>query len=234
MISKETFLASVRGGLIVSCQALEDEPLHGSHIMARMALAAQMGGAVGIRCNSVPDAQAIRAAVSLPIIGLIKRHYEGFEPYITPTMAEVDALIAAGADVVAVDATDRPHPGGPSGAEFIRAIKTARDVLILADISTLEEGMLAERAGADFLSTTLSGYTPYTLDRDAPDFPLMRALAGKACVPVLAEGRIETPAQARECLRCGAYAVIVGGAITRPQLITRSFVTGMRAEEAKA
>ncbi len=222
-------LSRLRGGLIVSCQALPDEPLHGAEIMARLALAAQQGGAVGIRANTPPDIAAIRAAVpDLPLIGLWKVTVSGFEDvYITPRIADAQAVADAGADIIAVDATDRPHPEG-SAADLIRAVKaTATGKLLMADISTEAEAITAEAAGADVISTTLSGYTPYSPQQEGPDLPLVRRLAQTLRVPVVAEGRIATPEEARAALDAGAFAVVVGGAITRPQQIAARFARAL-------
>lgn len=229
MMSIHEILEQIRGGLIVSCQALAHEPLHGSEIMARMAIAAQQGGAVGIRANSPEDIAAIRAAVSLPIIGLYKVNEPGYEVYITPRLAHARAVLAAGADLVAVDATARPHPEAPDGAAYIRLLKAHLPCPILADVATCDEGVAAAAAGADFVSTTLSGYTADSPQREAPDLDLVRALAARLSVPVIAEGRIHTPEQAAAALAAGAYAVVVGGAITRPQEITARFVRALRS-----
>jgi N-acylglucosamine-6-phosphate 2-epimerase len=214
-----------RGGLIVSCQALENEPLHGAEIMARMALAAEAGGAVGIRANGVADIRQIKSVTSLPVIGIIKREYTGSEVYITPTLVEVEEVLAAGADIVAVDATNRLRPDGRNAESFIKLVKHHYpQALVMADVSTLPEGVAAVSAGADLVASTLSGYTRYSPDLDGPDFELIRALSQSVSVPVIAEGRIRTPEEAAKCLQLGAWAVVVGSAITRPQEITQSFV----------
>lgn len=214
---------SIRGGLIVSCQALPHEALFGADIMARLAIAAQAGGAVGIRANSPADIAAIRAVSDLPLIGLSKVDVAGFDVYITPTLADAQVVSQAGADIVALDATDRPHPEG-SAADFIKQVCSATNKPVLADISTYEEALAAQEAGADFVSTTMSGYTPYSPQFEEPDLDLVRRLASILTVPLIAEGRIATPEQARAALDAGAWAVIVGGAITRPQQITERFV----------
>jgi len=221
-------LPRLRGALIVSCQALPDEPLFSADIMARMAVAARQGGAAGIRANTPVDVAAIRAAVGdLPIIGLWKVVVPGFEDvYITPRFKEVQAVAEAGADIIAVDATRRPHPEG-SAADLIRAAKSATGRLVMADISTVEEAIAAAEAGADIVSTTLSGYTSYSPQREEPDLDLVRDLASRLKIPVIAEGRIVTPDQARAALDAGAFAVVVGGAITRPQQITVRFARAL-------
>lgn len=216
-------LAQLQGGLIVSCQALEDEPLHGAQIMAAMARAAVQGGAVGIRANSPVDVAAICAAVEVPVIGLYKEVIPGFPVYITPTVLHAEAVAAAGAEIVAVDATNRKRPDGQDAAAFIRQVGEHTGRLVLADVSTYEEGIAAWKAGAEAVSTTLSGYTDNSPHQVGPDFELLQRLASDLPIPVIAEGRISTPDQAAKALALGAFAVVVGGAITRPQWITRQF-----------
>ncbi|WP_067934105.1 N-acetylmannosamine-6-phosphate 2-epimerase [Alicyclobacillus kakegawensis] len=227
-MTQESILQNIRGGLIVSCQALESEPLYGADIMARMAVAAERGGAVGIRANGSTDIRQIKSATHLPVIGLCKRTVHGSDVYITPTIDDVEEVLGAGADMVAVDATLRPRPGGQLGADFVLKVKQQYpEILLVADISTYQEGVLAAQAGADVVATTLSGYTPYSAERDGPDFSLIVSLSRSLNVPVVAEGHIRTPRQAAECLRLGAWAVVVGSAITRPQEITQSFVQSL-------
>ena len=213
----------LRGGLVVSCQALPHEPLFGSGIMARLAIAAQAGGAVGIRANSPADIAAIRAVTDFPLIGLSKVDVPSFDVYITPTVADALAVSQAGADIIALDATSRPHPEGLT-ADFIRRVRAETGKPILADISTDDEALEAQEAGADFISTTLSGYTSYSPQSEEPDLDLVRRLALVLTIPLIAEGRIATPQQARAALDAGAWAVVVGGAITRPQQITERFM----------
>lgn len=214
----------IRRGLIVSCQALEDEPLYGPGMMSRMALAAKSGGAAGLRVNGIDDIMDIKNICNLPMIGIIKANYPGYDVYITPTLKEVEDLIKAGPDIIALDATARPRPGFENPEQFISAIKSRFDVTIMADISTYEEGINAYIAGADIIATTLSSYTSYTAEREKPDLELIKRLVDKLDVPVIAEGNVQTPEQALSCLEAGAHAVVVGGAITRPQLITQRFV----------
>lgn len=230
MITVQEFVNQVRGKLIVSCQALEDEPLHGSEIMVRMALAAQQGGAVAIRANSPTDVAAIKSVIPLPLIGLYKDGDTGI--YITPTKQHALAIVRAGADIVALDATNRPRTEGESLAEIISAIHEG-GALALADVSTIEEAHLAQTAGADFAAPTLSGYTDYSPQDNEPDFDLIRQMAAELTIPVIAEGRISTPSQAKQALDCGAVAVVVGSAITRPQLITATFADALKANAAK-
>jgi N-acylglucosamine-6-phosphate 2-epimerase len=190
--------------------------------MAAMAVAAQQGGAAAIRANTPADVAAIRQAVDLPIIGLWKVDVPGYDVYITPRVEHAVALAEAGADVIALDATARPHPEGET-AEFIAAVQRATGLPVLADIATYDEGIAAANAGAEFVSTTMSGYTPQSPKLPGPDFDLVRRLAADLNMPVVAEGRISTPEEAAEALRLGAWSVIVGGAITRPKQITERF-----------
>jgi N-acylglucosamine-6-phosphate 2-epimerase len=227
LYSLDDFVAQVRGQLLVSCQALSDEPLYGAEIMARMAVAAHGGGARAIRANTPVDITAIRAAVDLPIIGLYKAVFPGYPVYITPTLAHAKAVADAGADLVAIDATARPRPQPGTLVDFIAAIHAETGCPVLADIATAEEALAAEAAGADLISTTMSGYTADSPSQPGPDLELVRDLAGRLRVPLLAEGRYHTPEQARQALAYGALAVIVGGAITRPQEITRRFVAAL-------
>jgi N-acylglucosamine-6-phosphate 2-epimerase len=195
-------------------------------MMARMALAAWLGGAVGIRTNGADDIRAIRRTVPLPIIGIYKDGDDGV--YITPTLRHAQLVAEAGADIVALDATQRRRPDGSLLRDIIAMIHNQLGKLVLADISTLEEAVAAESAGADFVASTLSGYTPYSPKIEGPDFELIETMVARLHVPVFAEGRVVTPGDARRAIDCGATSVIVGGAITRPQQITARFVEQLR------
>jgi len=209
-------------GLIVSCQAAPGDPLYGPEFMVRMAMAAEQGGAIGIRSNGRDDIKAIKQAVSIPVIGLIKREIPGSDIYITPELQDVEAILEAGADIVALDLTNRENRYA-QGKRLIDYIHQA-GAQVIADISVAEEGVAAEQLGADYVSTTLSGYTPYSPQREEPDMGLIRALYGKLTIPLMAEGRIWSADDAVAALSCGADYVVVGSAITRPQLVTRRFV----------
>jgi putative N-acetylmannosamine-6-phosphate epimerase/predicted NBD/HSP70 family sugar kinase len=225
----QNFLHQVAGGLIVSCQALPDEPLHGAEIMARIAVAARTAGARAIRANSPADISAIRTAINLPIIGLFKATIPGCDVYITPTLDHAIAVAQAGADVIAIDATDRLRPHADSLNDYIAAIHAATGLPVLADVSNFEEGLAAVAAGAELISTTMSGYTPYSLQQAGPDLDLVQRLAAASSAPIIAEGRYHTPDQAAAAIDLGAAAVVVGGAITRPQEIARRFVAALEA-----
>ena len=212
-----------KGGVIVSCQARDDNPLHGPEFMGAMALAARDGGAVAIRANGPDDVRAVKAA-GLPVIGIHKIFSPDVPVYITPNFAAAAALVAAGADIIALDCTPRPRIGD-APAELIARIHAELGVETFADISTLEEGLAAEQMGATYISTTLSGYTAYTEPRPAePDLRLIEELARRVKAPIIAEGRYNTPELAQAALDAGAYAVVVGTMITNPREITRMFV----------
>lgn len=220
-------LESLHLGLVVSCQALPDEPLHGPEIMARMAVAAAEGGAIAIRANGAADVRAIKQAVPLPVIGIVKRDYPGSDVYITPTLREIEELLEAGADIIAFDGTRQSRPEGCTLEQIIDLLKTS-PAASMADISTLEEALYAESLGVSCVSTTLSGYTPYSRQQEGPNLELLEQAARRLKIPVIAEGRISQPAQVEAALTLGAYAVVVGSAITRPQLITRPFAAAAR------
>lgn len=229
VMDKEAFFEQVRGKLIVSCQALPEEPLHSSFIMGRMAYAAFLGGAAGIRANTVEDITEIRKCVDLPIIGIIKKVYADHpDVYITPTMAEVDALVACGVEAIAMDATGRVRPGGLTLAEFFSQVRAKYpDQLFMADCSSVDEGMEAAAMGFDLIGTTMAGYTPYTKGRPLPPFDMIGELVERCGKPVIAEGNITTPEHLRQAMDQGVLTVVVGSAITRPMEITKRFVAAL-------
>jgi len=227
MIEKVSLFSRIEGGLVVSCQALEDEPLHSAEIMARMAEAAMIGGAVGIRCNGVEDTKAIRAKVDLLVIGLWKVGKEGV--YITPTADHALSIIDAGADMVALDAT-KMRANLESDVLAIHKVGG----LVMADISTYEEGLMAADVGVDCISTTLSGYTEWSPQQKVPDFDLVNRLSNRLSIPVIAEGRINTPELLEEAFAMGAFAVVIGSAITRPQWITSNFIRSLPVKRNEA
>ncbi len=222
----EKKVESLKGKLIVSCQALPHEPLHSSFIMGRMALAAKEGGAYGIRANTKEDIKEIKETVRLPIIGIVKRDYADSKVYITPTMKEVDELMEVRPEIIALDATGAIRPQGVTLDEFFREVKKKYpDQLWMADCSTVEEALHADELGFDFIGTTMVGYTEQSMhDRiEADDFRILREIIEKAEHRVIAEGNINTPQKAKRVIELGAYSVVVGSAITRPQLITKTF-----------
>ncbi|WP_029853842.1 N-acetylmannosamine-6-phosphate 2-epimerase [Vibrio parahaemolyticus] len=225
-----SMLNKVKGGLIVSCQALTDEPLHSEFIMSRLALAAKQGGAVGIRANTQKDIKAIKEVVDLPVVGIIKRDYDDSRVYITPTISDVMELLSAHPEMIALDATFEERPNGETLSSIVSYIKTHYpDTEIMADIATLEQAIEAEKLGFDCVSTTLRGYTEDTqgMRNDDHNFKFVRLLIQTLAIPVIAEGNIDTPEKAAACLDYGCHAVVVGGAITRPKQITEKFVKAM-------
>lgn len=217
-------LNQIKGKLIVSCQALPDEPLHSSFIMGRMALAAKQGGASGIRAQSVEDIKEIMTVVDLPVIGIIKRNYDDSEIYITPTQKEVKELLETKCQMIAIDATNRKRPNDENMKDLLDLIHQGGR-LAMADISTYEEAVNAEKMGFDVISTTLCGYTSYSTNYEGPNLELIGQLVQDLHIPVIAEGKINHPDDLKAVLKAGAYSAVVGGAITRPQLITKKFVS---------
>lgn len=229
----KTVLDNLKGKLVVSCQALENEPLHSPFIMSRMALAAAQGGAAAIRANSVVDIEAIKQQVSLPVIGIIKRDYPKSEVFITATMKEVDELMAVAPEIIALDATARERPGGESLETLVMRIRSRYpSVLLMADISTVDEAVTAQALGFDCVGTTLYGYTAETAGHSLPenDCAFLKAVLAAVTVPVVAEGNVDTPERAARCLALGAHTVVVGGAITRPQQITERFMAAISVQ----
>lgn len=225
-------LEQFKKGLIVSCQALEGEPLHSSFIMGRMAIAAKEGGAVGIRANSVSDIIEIKRQVSLPVIGIIKKVYGNQPVFITPTMQEIDALAKTGAEIIATDATNRIRPDGSDLQLFYQEVRRRYPhILLMADVSTVDEAIFADELGFDIVAPTLYGYTEETkgLKIDDHDYAVIKQIIKEVKkAKVIAEGNVLTPEIARSLLDMNVHAVVVGGAITRPQLITKRFVDALQ------
>ncbi|WP_066070424.1 N-acetylmannosamine-6-phosphate 2-epimerase [Neobacillus soli] len=225
-------LDQIYKGLIVSCQALEGEPLHSSFIMGRMAVAAKEGGAVGIRANSVSDILEIKKQVKLPVIGIIKQVYGEQPVFITPTMKEIDALMETGADIIATDATARIRPDGSTLEQFFKKIKEKYPhVLLMADVSSVEEAIYADNLGFDIIAPTLYGYTEDTrgLKIDHNEYKVIKEMIKQVKnAKVIAEGNVSTPEIARSLVESNVHAVVVGGAITRPQQITKRFVDALQ------
>lgn len=224
-------LDKIKNNLIVSCQALPDEPLHSSFIMGRMAKAAKEGGAMGIRANEKADISEIKSQVDLPVIGIVKRDYPDCAVYITPTIKEVDELVEAGSEIIAVDATKNLRPNNQSLEEFYKEVKSKYpNQKLMADCSTVEEALFADQLGFDYIGTTLVGYTDHSkhLKIDDNDFEIIREILAKAKSPVIAEGNIDSPQKVVRVLELGCYSVVVGSIITRPQVITKRFTDYMQ------
>lgn len=220
-------LDKLKGKLIVSCQALPDEPLHSSFIMGRMAVAAKEGGASGIRAQSVEDINEISKLVDLPIIGIIKRNYEDSDIYITATKREVEELLTTRCEIIALDATNRKRPNGEKIEDLVNLIHE-NGRLAMADCSTYEECIEADKLGFDIISTTMFGFTDYSTDKDGPDFETIKKVVNNTKNVVFAEGKINTPEDLKKVYECGVYSAVVGSAITRPQVITKKFVDAIK------
>lgn len=218
----------LRGGLIVSCQALPGNPLRDTDCIARLAEAATVGGAAGIRANGVDDLTAIRKRVKIPIIGINKLPPDPVKPYITPTLESAKEIAQTGIEIIALDATLRERPNHITAGELIRSIKKEIPLLVMADISTLEEGLAAEEAGADIVATTLSGYTAYSPKTEGPDLKLVEMLANRVSIPVIAEGRFHSPQDVIDGLNSGAHCVVIGKMITNAMYITKYFTEQIR------
>ena len=221
-------IEGLKGKLIVSCQAYMGEPPRHPETMAQMARACELGGAAAIRCQGLADIAAVKGRVEVPVIGLWKEGHEGV--YITPTLRHARACVAAGADVVAIDATDRPRPDGRTFEETVAALRATEDTLIMADCATIEDIRRGVVAGCDLVSTTLS-HGVAAIDctmADGPDLPLLRqAVEEFPGFPVVCEGRVHTPADAQAAIEAGAWAVVVGTAITHPTSITGWFAKAL-------
>lgn len=222
MVNKR--IAELKGKLIVSCQPEGNEAFYDECFTIAMTHASILGGSSALRLNGPNIVKKAKGLHSVPVIGLWKQIHKNSEVYITPTLESALSILDAGADIIALDATMRDRPDGKSLKEVVQNLK-AKGALLMADISTLEEGVNAETLGFDCVGTTLSGYTSYTQPSNEPDFELLQSLIKAIKIPVICEGRINTPQQAKIALDLGAWSVVVGSAITRPQVITRRFVT---------
>lgn len=218
-------LDRLKGGLIVSVQARTGSALDDPHVLAAMARAAQDSGAAGVRIQGVSNIMAVRARVDVPIIGIIKREYDGFEPYITPTLREVNEILACGVEVVAFDATARPHPDGSDVPQLIAAIH-AGGALAMADCAQADDGVAAQAAGADIIATTLCGYTKETAGQVLPAFALVSSFAELDGF-VICEGGIHSPVVAAAALQAGADAIVVGTAITNTEWLVKEYVASL-------
>jgi N-acylglucosamine-6-phosphate 2-epimerase len=218
-------IAPLQKGLIVSCQAPVESPLHNPSVIAAIAQASVNQGAVGVRIDTPAHVAAVRSRVSVPIIGLWKQQIPGFEVYITPQFAQAQAIAAAGADIIAIDATLRQRPGGETVRSLIAQIHQDLGKPVMADVDTLEAGIAAAEAGADLVGTTLYGYTAETSDRLPPGFDLLAQLVDRLSLPIVCEGGVASPQMARQALGLGAYTVVVGTAITGIDALVKAYCT---------
>lgn len=220
---RSSALAAIAHGLVVSCQAPPDSPLFDPAMIAAIAAAAVQRGAVGVRIDTPEHVRAVRDRVTVPIIGLWKCTHPGSSVYITPQFADAAAIAAAGADIIAIDATERSRPGGETVPDLIARIHTELGKPVMADIDTLEAAIAAVAAGADCVGTTLLGYTEATHDQTPPGWDLLRSCGDRLSVPVICEGGITSPIEARRALDLGAFAVVVGTAITGVDLLVQRY-----------
>lgn len=227
-------LELLQGGLIVSCQAPKDSPLHDPHVIAAMALTAQKRGAVALRIESPAHIEAVRRLVSIPIIGLWKRTDPGSSVYITPTFEDAQTVVEAGADIVALDATERPRVDGVAIQELLPKIRKKLAVPVMADIATFEEGKLSASLGAELIGTTLYGYTEATQNFTPPGFDLLQTLATQLAVPIICEGGITTPEDVAKAYQLGAFSVVVGTAITGMDARVTAFCKATSRFETKS
>ncbi|QOJ29052.1 MAG: N-acetylmannosamine-6-phosphate 2-epimerase [Ignavibacteriales bacterium] len=233
METKE-ILSALKGGLIVSCQSEGDDPFNSPEGVTLFAKAAVMGGAVGIRSRDIDKTEMIVKSVSVPVIGLTKSKFEDGYVRITGSFREFEEIMKTGIHMAAVDGTFRQREG-LTGPEFIHELKKRYPLPVMADIATIEEGIACADAGADCISTTLSGYTPETSGKklSGPDFDLLEELVRKVAIPVIAEGRINTPSDAGRMIALGAFAVVAGTAITRPRMVTSWYAESIKKEYDK-
>ena len=219
---REELFQKIRGGVIVSCQALKTEPLYSSYIMSRMAFAAEEGGAVGIRANTPEDIREIKKTVKLPVIGLYKVDYPD---------SEIDALMEAEPDMIAMDATDRVRPGGISLEQFFSEVKKKYPkMLFMADCSCYEDAQRAQELGFDVAGTTMRGYTKATAGTAIPDYDMVHQMTHELSIPIIAEGGIWETSQLQRIFQEPVLAAVIGTAITRPREITKRFVKAIREE----
>lgn len=226
----DNLIEQLKFSVIVSCQARHGEPFDSPHYITEFAISAEIGGASGLRINGKENIRAVKKEVKLPIIGIKKKIITGCDIYITPTLEDVDEVIKAGAEIVGMDGTNRRRP---QGSDFRKLVdySHAFNKLVLADIATQEDAIFAIENGADLLATTLVGYTEETRNHKTPDFNLLNTLVKESSIPIFLEGGVTDPNHVEKALNIGAHGVIVGKAITMPQVITRRFVEKTRILE---
>lgn len=226
-------LKSLQNGLVVSCQAPVDSPLHHPMVIAAMAQAATNQGAVGVRIDTPDHLKMVRSRMAQPIIGLWKQVIPGYSVYITPQFHHAKAVADAGADIIAIDATSRPRPGGETLPDLIQQIHERLGKPVMADVDTLENALLAAVAGADCVGTTLLGYTEATKSQTPPDFDLLRKMIERCSIPVICEGGIANPVAAQQAMDTGAFAVVVGTAITGIDHLVQAYVRQLNIADDK-
>lgn len=224
-MNKESVLKQIEDGLVVSCQARKGWAMYGTDIMVAFANAAKEGGAVGIRATEPQNISAIKTATGLPMIGINKKWYDGYDVYITPTYESAEEIIIAGADIVALDGTSRQRPAGETLKSIVKQInENYPNTLIMADCDSVASACYAEACGVDIVSTTLVGYTKETEKQADFNAEVIADMVAQTRVPVIAEGHILTPCDLTAAFKAGAYSAVVGTAITRPEVITKNFV----------
>jgi N-acylglucosamine-6-phosphate 2-epimerase len=219
----EAEIERLRGGLIVSCQAPKGSPLDDPLIIAALALTSEQNGAVGVRINSAEHVAATKSRISVPIVGIEKVVSEAFDVYITPTLDVASRLVTSGASIIAMDATRRRRPNGERLEELIRQVQEELRRPVMADVATLEEGLHAADCGATLVATTLCSYTVESRGAQLPAFDLLEGLVKRLDVPVICEGGVSSPDQVRQAFDCGAFAVVVGTAITGVGYLVQKF-----------
>ena len=234
MSSQFPQIEALRHGLVASCQASEDSPLNTPPIIAALAKSAEMGGAIGFRIDYPQNVAAVRAISPLPIIGINKIYTRGYQIYITPTYTSAEVVVQAGADLVAIQATGQPRPGGETFESIVRQIHANLQVPVMADVATTDQGIQAIEQGADLVATTMATSEPYGKPEDGPALHIVRDLVRRTNIPVVVEGQIWTVENVRACFEAGAYAIVIGSAITAPQLITRRFVQAIPIMDGRA
>lgn len=218
-------IEQLKSSLVISCQAPSDSPLHDASLIAKIAQACVNQGAKGVRIDTPSHIQAVKKLMpDVPVIGLWKQMGLDSDVYITPRLEDAIAVSEAGADIIAIDATTRNRPGGENIVDIIAYIQEKLGKLVMADIDTLENALTASQAGADLISTTLYGYTPATSQFHPPNFNLVSQLIQQIDKPIICEGGIKTPAEAKQALDLGCFSVVVGTAITGIDLLAQKFV----------
>ncbi len=224
-------IRSLNGGLIVSCQAPAGSPMHDPQVIAALAQASINQGAVAVRLDTPEHVRAVREKISAPILGLWKQQIPGYEVYITPQFHHARAISEAGADIIAIDATIRDRPGGETVASLIGSIHRELNKPVMADVDSLAVAIAAARAGADLIGTTLYSYTPQTSHQKPPGWELLTQIRQTLDLPVLCEGGIASAEMARRAIDLGAYAVVVGTAITGVDVQVNAYTTAIQVSQ---